>query len=391
MPKVLQIVNRFNLGGLIFTSAYLTKYLAPEYETLLIGGEKDDSEESSLYIMEQLGVKPIVLPELKREINFKNDRLAYKKIRQIIRDFKPDIVHTHASKSGAIGRLAAYHEKVPVIIHTFHGHVFHSYFGFLKTLFYKLIERYLAKISTKIIAISPAQKIELTTQFKISSEAKTDVIPYGFDLQKFTENIEYKRSAFRSKYKIADDKIVVGTIGRLVPIKNHFLFIDIIKELQKRSPGKYIGMIIGDGESREEILQYIRSQCIDFVYQEHKCADMILTSWIKQVDEVYAGLDFALITSLNEGTPVSLIEAQASGTYVLSTNVGGVQDVLIEGKTGSIFSSFTKDEFVEKIISLNQFRPQQEFTDIIIERFGYQQMVEKTRVLYENERANLIK
>ncbi|MGZ4034279.1 MAG: glycosyltransferase, partial [Bacteroidia bacterium] len=145
MTKVLRIINRFNLGGPTYNVAYLTKYISSDYETLLVGGAKDDTEESSGFILENLGLKPVIVEEMLREINIKNDYAAYKKIKKIIREFKPDIVHTHASKAGTLGRLAASSCGVPIIVHTFHGHVFHSYFGKLKTTFYKNIERYLAR------------------------------------------------------------------------------------------------------------------------------------------------------------------------------------------------------------------------------------------------------
>ena len=188
MPKILRIINRFNLGGITYNVSYLSKYLSPEFETLLIGGDKEPGEDSSLFIPEQLGLTPLLIPEMKRAISWKDDRAAYVHIKKLIREFKPDIVHTHASKAGAIGRLAASHEKVPVIVHTFHGHVFHSYFGNLKTNFYKGIERYLAKKSSAIIAISDKQKKELTEVYKIAPPDKTHVIHLGFDLDKFREN-----------------------------------------------------------------------------------------------------------------------------------------------------------------------------------------------------------
>ena len=192
MPRVLRIINRFNLGGPTFNVTYLSKYMSDEYETMLIGGEKEDSEDSSIFILENLGLKPVLIPEMKRSINPINDLKAYYKIKKIIKDFKPDIVHTHAAKSGALGRLAAYNCNVPVIVNTFHGHVFHSYFGKTKTLFYKTIERWLAKKSTKIIAISEIQKEELWKQHKICKKDKLAVIPLGFDLDRFQENTEEK-------------------------------------------------------------------------------------------------------------------------------------------------------------------------------------------------------
>lgn len=383
MPRVLQIVNRFNLGGLIFTSAYLSKYLSPEYETLLIGGPHEPSEESAVYLVESIGVKPLIVDEMRRSINPLQDYLAYRKIRQIIREFKPDIVHTHASKAGALGRMAAFHEKVPFVFHTFHGHVFHSYFGAIVSSFFQLIERYLSTKSTQIIAISELQKKELIDKFKVVPAHKLTLIPYGFNLDKFSEHVSEKRDSFRKKYQLSQDKIVIGTVGRLVPIKNHRLFIDIVCQLQKKHPGKYVGMIVGDGESREEIIAYLKENNSSYSFRTNEYADMILTSWIKEVDEVYAGLDYVLVTSLNEGTPVSLIEAQATGRFVLSTDVGGVRDIIKLDKTGYVASKMEPDEFVQKIESMGMFYPEQRDVAEIVESFSYQKMVEKTRQLYK--------
>ena len=152
VPRVLMIINRLNLGGPAFHVAILSKYLQEGFEVLLLAGTKQDSEESSDFIVKEMGLTFIRLNEMKRSINPYNDILSYREIRKIIRQFKPDIVHTHAAKAGALGRLAAWHEKIPVIVHTFHGHVFHSYFGKLTTTFYKNIERFLARKSTAIIA-----------------------------------------------------------------------------------------------------------------------------------------------------------------------------------------------------------------------------------------------
>ena len=237
--KILRIINRFNLGGPTFNAAYLTKYIGDEFETLLIGGEKDETEESSTFILDSLHLTPIIIPEMKREIGFKEDKIAYKKLKDMIKEFQPDIVHTHASKAGTLGRMAAYKCKVPVIVHTFHGHVFHSYFGKTKTVFYKNIERYLAKKSTKIIAISDIQKSELTQQHKICDKNKVAVVPLGFDLRRFQEDYESKRNDFRKHYLLEDDEIAIGIIGRLVPIKNHTLFLKAIDQLLKKTTKNY--------------------------------------------------------------------------------------------------------------------------------------------------------
>ena len=353
MPKVLRIINRFNIGGPTYNAAYLTKYLSNDFETLLVAGEKDETEDSSQFILHELGLKPIIIPEMKREINLKNDRIAYQKIKEIIADFKPDIVHTHASKAGALGRLAAYKMKVPVILHTFHGHVFHSYFGKVKTTIYKTIERNLARKSTKIIAISAIQKKELSTIHNIAKPNKIEVIPLGFDLNKFKENQKEKRNSFRQKWLIEDDEIAVGIIGRLVPIKNHHFFLNVAKKVSELATKKVRFLIIGDGELRGELEDYCKQLKIDFSTDKNaRNALLTFTSWITEIDVALAGLDIVALTSKNEGTPVSLIEAQAAGKPIVSGNVGGIENIVIPDKTALLSNIADEQLFTENMLSL---------------------------------------
>ncbi len=328
MPKVLRIINRFNLGGISYNVSYLSRYLPSEYETLLIGGPEEEGEESSLYIPQSLGLEPLIIHELRRSINPLGDYFAYRRIKKIIQEFKPDIVHTHASKAGAVGRLAAIRCKIPIIVHTFHGHVFHGYFGSFKTGIFKFIERYLAKKSTAIIAISHVQKKELVELHKICDPGKMYVIPLGFDLKRFSENKPEKRTLFRQKYMLAEDEIAIGIIGRLAPIKNHYLFIDAIEFVAKNTDKKIKAFIIGDGETKEQLISYIEKKQLTYSTQPGKNSLFVFTSWIKEVDVALAGLDLVCLTSKNEGTPVSLIEAQAASKYIITTNVGGIQDIL---------------------------------------------------------------
>ena len=186
--RILRIINRFNIGGPTYNATFLTGFLSDQFETLLVGGLPEEGEADSLHILEEYGVKATLLPEMKRKPNFYSDKKALKKLKEIINEYKPDIVHTHASKAGALGRKAAFDCSVPIILHTFHGHVFHSYFGKVKTFLFRFIEQQLAKRSTGIIAISEIQKQELTETYKICSKSKVKVIPLGFDLEKFRQN-----------------------------------------------------------------------------------------------------------------------------------------------------------------------------------------------------------
>ncbi|CAG5078153.1 glycosyltransferase [Parvicella tangerina] len=343
MPKILRIINRFNIGGPTYNAAYLTKFLSDDFETLLVGGQKDETEDSSEFILNSLGLEPMIIEEMKREVDLKQDRIAYKKIKELIGDYKPDIVHTHASKAGAIGRLAAHKMKVPQIYHTFHGHVFHSYFGKAKTAVYKNIERNLAKKSTRIIAISDIQKHELSTIHKICSPDKITVVPLGFDLERFHTDIEEKRARFRQEWKIKDNEIAIGIVGRLVPIKNHKMFLEAAKMVTDQTNKTVKFVIVGDGELRNELEEYVGELGLN---------NVVFTSWQKDVDIVNAGLDIIALTSKNEGTPVSLIEAQASQKPIVSTSVGGIENIVIPNETALLSPSEDVTAFSRNLLQL---------------------------------------
>lgn len=345
MPRILRIINRFNLGGPTYNAAYLSKYLpADKYETLLVGGLKDEDEASSEFILQNLGVSYRILPQMRRKIDLLQDRKAYRDIVQLIREFKPDIVHTHAAKAGALGRWAAFSNKVPVTVHTFHGHVFHSYFGRIQSAFYKTIERSLARRTSAIVAISDKQKSELCQEHRIAPDSKVHVIPLGFDLDRFHNAGEAERSRFRAKYGITDEVIAIGIIGRLVPVKNHELFLRAIAFLKENSRQPFKAFIIGDGERRSSLEEMVRKASLE--------KEVIFTSWEKEVDKVYPGLDIVCLTSFNEGTPVSLIEAQAAGRPLISTRVGGVENVVLQNRTAFLTEVSDENGFCRNLLNL---------------------------------------
>jgi glycosyltransferase involved in cell wall biosynthesis len=325
VPKILRIINRFNLGGITYNVSYLSRYLPSRYQTLLVGGSEEKSEESSLFIPRSMGLEPLVIAEMRRSLNPLSDYLAYRRIKKLIRDFRPDIVHTHASKAGAIGRMAAVSCGVPVIVHTFHGHVFKGYFGPFRTAIFKALERYLAKRSDAIVAISKRQSEELTAVHRICDLSKVHIVQLGFDLRRFTGNMEEKRRIFREKYQLSG--LCIGIIGRLAPIKNHYLFIDAVAETLQRSGIKFTAVIIGDGETKGDLMKYITAKGLSYS-EENGRSDFLFTSWIREVDTALAGIDIVCLTSKNEGTPVSLIEAQAASRFIVSTDVGGISDIL---------------------------------------------------------------
>ncbi len=390
MPRVLRIINRLNLGGPTFNAAYLSKYLAPEFETLLVSGMKDEAEESSEFIVKNLDLHPVYMPEMYRELNPFRDYKSYYKLRKIIDEFKPDIVHTHAAKAGAVGRLAAFHSGVPVILHTFHGHVFHSYFSPAKTRLFLEIERYLAKRTTKIITLSQIQKDELVDEFKIAPASKFEIVPLGFDLRKFEENQPEKRAHFRTQYNISDDEIAIGIVGRLVPIKNHELFLRALKKVSLNTSQRIRAFIIGDGEERSNIEQIAVSLDLKFNNTNPREKNILtFTSWIKDIDISNAGMDIIALTSNNEGTPVSLIEAQASGKPIVSTNVGGIEDIVLKDETAFLSAVGNVDAFAQnllKIVENDTLRIQMSAkgSDLVRSKFSYTRLCKDMGLLYNS-------
>lgn len=344
--KVLRIINRFNIGGPTYNATFLTAFMGPEYETLLVGGLPEKGESDSLFILEKYGVQPLLIEEMVRNPNFSSDLKAYKKLKQIIQEFQPDIVHTHAAKAGALGRRAAISCKVPVVIHTFHGHIFHSYFGKLKTEIFKTIERRLAKKSNAIIAISEIQKEELSKVHRIATEDKITVVPLGFDLVPFREKRFSERVQVRSSYALDDETIAIAIVGRLAPIKNHGYFLEVMEHVLKKTTKRIQVFIVGDGTEKEVIETKVKE--INKLYPKV----IKMTSWIEDIGTFNAGMDIICLTSKNEGTPVSLIEAQAAGIPVVTTDVGGVKDIIIEDETGHVVPVERQDLFIEKLLEL---------------------------------------
>ncbi len=393
MPKILRIINRFNLGGPTYNVSYLTKYMDTKFETLLIGGVHDNGETDSYHIFERLGLKPRILTDLKRNPNISDDLKAYSEIKKIIEEFKPDIVHTHASKAGALGRMAALKMKVPIIVHTYHGHVFEGYFGGFKTWIYKTIERFLAKKSTGIIAISPEQTEDLFSKHKICPKDKIRTIGLGFDLDRFHENLNDKRQKTRANFNLQSDDIAIAIIGRLAPIKNHRLFLSAIKTAAISTNKKLSVFIVGDGSELED-LKYFSNDL-----NEIPNVKVHFTSWILDIENFDPGMDIICLTSNNEGTPVSLIEAQASGVAVLSTEVGGVKHVVEDKITGLLVPPNDLEAFTEKLLLLIEDKEMRDFLsqngwNAVKDKFHYLRLVRNMEEYYDElleKKANKVR
>jgi glycosyltransferase involved in cell wall biosynthesis len=390
MYKILRIHNRLIVGGPSHNVTLLTAYLSPEFETKLLVGKKDPAEKDATYIADQLGLVPVEIKEMRRSILPFYDIIAYFKIKKIIKEYQPDIVHTHASKSGAVGRLAARSCKVPLIVHTFHGHVFHSYFSPLMSKLIINFERFFAKRTDAIIAISDSQKYELTEVYKIAPPEKVFTVPLGFNLDKYSVDQDKKKVIFQNKYGFESNEIIIGIIGRLVPIKNHEMFLEMAALVKAKTNRNIRFAIIGDGESRPMIEKRTEELGLGYSYyitNPLQKADVLVTSWETEIDQALAGLDIVVLTSHNEGTPVSLIEAQSAYIPVVSTNVGGVEDIVIHGETGFITEVNEVEKFAGFVVQLIEDKALRERMgksgyDNVVKRYSKQRLINDMRNLY---------
>ena len=350
--KVLRMIARLNIGGPAIHAHLLTQGLdGNKFDTILVTGKISPQEGDMSYLFDSSGRQPIVISELQREISLKMDLAVLFQIFKLLRHEKPDIVHTHTAKAGTIGRIAVFiYNRVQSsklkaqswvrmisrgrvageqstidnrqckVVHTFHGYVFRGYFGKLKSLFFLWTERLLAKVTDVIIAISESQKSELCSKYNIAPASKFRTVKLGFDLEPFF-SAERLKGQFKKSLGIDSKTILVGIVGRLVPIKNHKMFFKSAKIFLDQNPDIDVKLVVvGDGKLRNALEHYCR--------QEELSDRVVFCGWVRDLPKVYADLDILALTSINEGTPVSIIEAMGSSVPVISTDAGGVRDLL---------------------------------------------------------------
>lgn len=329
--KVLRIIDRLNVGGPAKHVTWLEAGLRERgFVSHLITGVVAQGEGDMGYFAAEQGVEPIVIPEMSREIGA-GDLATIVKVYREMRRFRPDVVHTHKSKAGVVGRLAAllYRWATPAalllrprrcrVVHTFHGHTFDGYFGPVRSRVYRAIERVLARLATdRIVVVSEQQRREIGERFGVGRPQQFRVVPLGIDVAAVAA---HSRGILRRELGVRDDQLLLGIVGRLCDIKNHEMLLRVFAQL-----GANVRLaVIGDGELRERL--------------EGLAHDLALTPRIfflgfrPDVLSLYADLDVVCLTSKNEGTPVTLIEAMAAGRPVAATAVGGVVDILGERRS----------------------------------------------------------
>ncbi len=333
--RVLRIIARLNIGGPAIQAIALTALLRDRgYATRLVRGSEAPDEGSMDHLAARMEVRPTLLASMRRNPGAGDARALAQLVATLRRD-RPQLVHTHAAKAGTLGRTAvllAYprRSRRPVVLHTFHGHSLSGYFSARRARIYRDIERFLARRCDVLVAVSPEVREDLVA-LGVAPREQIVVVPLGLDLSGFLADKERpaRRAALRAEWGIAGDAEVVTLVARLVPIKRVDRFLEAAALLAERPRVRFV--VVGDGELRDELAASPAAQALG--------ERLVWAGFRRDVADVCFASDVVMLTSDNEGTPVSLIEAQAAAVPVVSTAVGGVASAVRDGETGLLAPS----------------------------------------------------
>ena len=344
--KVLRVIARLNMGGPALHVAYLTAGLQKRgYDTTLAAGSLARGEDSMAFVAEGLGVEVVRIDELGREISPLRDVLATFKLARLIRRERPQILHTHTAKAGTVGRVAALlagSRRPPIVVHTFHGHVLRGYFGPVRSLMFRLLERWLASSTTALVAVSPQVRDDLVA-LGIAPRERFAVIRLGIELDARVAAQQDGRSESRRYLGIPLNRFAVGWIGRMTAVKRTDDVLLAFKALRDSGVDACLCMV-GDGPDRGQLER--RAHELGIV------RDTLFLGYQEDVASFYAAFDALVLPSGNEGTPVSAIEALAAGRPVVATRVGGVPDVVRDGEDGFLVEAGATDELADRLARL---------------------------------------
>lgn len=344
MAKIIIITNRLVIGGPSVHLKQLVDFFSTKHQILLIYGPQSKGESSMEDDFRKTGIEMKKIEYLKRSVNFINDIKLAKVLKEIFTEFQPDIVHNHTYKPGLTGRYVAWKQNVPKIIHTYHGFIFKGYFSFVTSRVLVLVDRFLAKKTDVIITLSESQRKELVQHYKIANKEKVKIISLAtnFKTENFTKENE---DSFRYKWNVDKDTYILAQVGRLADIKNVSLMLDVFYEIKKKSKTKVVLFIVGDGELKDILIDQAQSLHLKVANEvARENADVVFTSWCKDLVKLYSAMHLLILTSKSEGTPLNIIEAQIAGVAVMAPSVGGIKDMVLEGRTAILYKKASEIE-----------------------------------------------
>jgi glycosyltransferase involved in cell wall biosynthesis len=345
----MRVIARMNVGGPAVHLGVLSAGLdESRYDSLVVFGALSPGEEDMSDVL--AGSATVLVPELGRAVRPLNDLVALAKLVRVVFAFRPHVLHTHTAKAGALGRIAGlvYNVCHPwrrlMVVHTYHGHVFTGYFRPWQHALIRFLERVLGLVTSRVICISSGQAVDVVRRFRIVPARKVQVVPLGMDLRGFL-GIDRARDGetFRREVGACHGDVVVGYVGRLVPIKNPSLLIGAFALAVERIDHLRL-VIVGGGEMDSCLKEQVQRAGLS--------GRVTFAGWRRDLASVYAGIDILALTSDNEGTPVSVIEAMASGCAVVATSVGGVPDVVSHPSDGLLVAPRDPVALTEALIQL---------------------------------------
>jgi len=375
--KVVHIITRLDKGGSAEnTFLTVTGLNALGYDVTLISGPADTPEQDRRKQVEEHKVEYIFIPELVRRISPLNDMRALFRIYRILKKRKFDVVHTHTSKGGFLGRLAAKWVGAPIIVHTPHGHVLFGYFGRIKTNLFIILEKLASRVTDRIIALTAREKAD-TVETGIADEEKFIVIYSGVELEKFKELPSDEKQGLRKELGIPEHSIVVGTVGRLVTVKGPEYLLEASRFILPAYPDTFF-VFTGDGELREHLEQQARDTGVE--------GNTLFLGWRNDAARIISIFDIFVLPSLNEGMGRVLVEAMALGKPIVASNIGGIPDLVIPGKNGFLVPPKNPEQLAKYIQILLSDTERREKMGLSGEEtagnFSHELMVKKIAELY---------
>ena len=381
--KILRVIARLNMGGPALHVAYLTEGLTKRgYDTTLVAGSLARGEDSMAFVADARGVDVVRIDELGREISPLRDLMATIRLARLIRKERPQILHTHTAKAGTVGRVAARlagSRRPPIVVHTFHGHVLRGYFGPVRTLLFRLLERWLAAGTTALIAVSPQVRDDLVA-LGVAPRERFVVIRLGIELDERVASEESGRGESRRYLGIPGDRFAVGWIGRMTAVKRTDDVLIAFKSLRDSGVDAVLCMV-GDGPDRLPLEQRAHELGV--------ARDTVFLGYQEDVAPYYAAFDVLVLPSGNEGTPVTVIEALAAERPVVATRVGGVPDVVRDGEDGFLVEAGATDDLADRLGRLARdpalrARMGKKGRERVLPRYAVERLVDDVDELYRS-------
>jgi len=378
MCKIIRVITRLNIGGPAQHAILLTSLLNDDrFRSQLVTGVESLGEGNILELARAKGIRWITLPTLRNTAGVIDDLRTFMRLWELFRRERPTIVHTHMFKARVLGGLAAWLARVPVKVETFHGTLFSGYHHPVVTRVLVVLEQLLARRMDAVVAVSEEVAREIR-QLHVARSEQVHVIPLGLELDRFVHGASAP-GMLRQDLGVSREAPLVGIVGRLVPIKGLRYFLDAVSEVLRVVPDAVV-VIVGDGPDRVALEERVRRQGLE--------QQVRFLGWRKDVERIFADLDLVVLSSLSEGTPVTLIEAMAAGKPVVATRVGGVPDLIRDGETGVLVPPRDAAALAQAMIALLHDAERRHRLGAAARRSVYPEyevarLVDRTRRLYD--------